>query len=109
MSANPQNEAATTGQMTLDGFKRPPLDVGDHVEDRDGASATMLVVEVSPKTADEYTFDGKKTVADANPDYPADDKVVEVIFPDSAALELNTDNSYAYPRSRLVLTESVHG
>ena len=112
MTANSQNADATTGQMTLDGFNEPPLSVGDHVEDleRDASlPATMVVVGLSPKTADEFEFAEGMTVADANPAFPADDKVVEVVFPNSADLELDTDDKYAYPRSRLMLTESVHG
>lgn len=109
MTANPQNPDATTGQMTLDGFSEPPLNVGDHVEDRERDTSTMVVVGLSPKTADEFEFAEGMTVADANPAFPADDKVVEVVFPNSADLELDTDDKYAYPRSRLMLTESVHG
>jgi hypothetical protein len=109
MSATP-NDNGAKGQTTLDGFKPPKLEVGDHVEDKDEhVDATMLVVGVTAKTAENYDIDADSTVADANPDYPADDKVVEVVFPHSGALELDTDATYAYPRSRLVLKESIHG
>lgn len=110
MSATHHTDAEAKGQTTLDGFDRPPLEVGDHVSDReDHVDATMLVVGRSPKTAEEYEFGDGTTVAEANPTYDPEEKVIEVVFPHSGALELDTENTYAYPRSRLVLEESVHG
>ncbi|WP_053773071.1 hypothetical protein [Halorubrum tropicale] len=81
----------------------PALDVGDHVVDRDNEDEPrrLLVVGLSPVPADNYEVDGGRTVADANPDYPADDDVIRVIFPKGSGLDVDGHQRYAYPRSRL--------
>ena len=87
----------------------PQLHVGDHVADREASDgATMLVVGVPLETADEYDIGDGRTVADANPDYAADDDVVEVIFPSRTDKQLETSDRYAYPRGRLDPVAPVH-
>jgi len=63
------------------------------------------VVDVLPNIrADEYViqenmFEPDNTVADANPSYPSDDRVVLCRFGD----QMDSDEPYAYPESRLTL------
>lgn len=83
------------------------LDVGDHVQDREADdAATMVVVGTPVETAEAYRCHGE-TIADYNPDYPADDDVIEVVYPQRTDIEL-PDDEYAFPRSRLRLEEPVH-
>jgi hypothetical protein len=87
----------------------PALDVGDHVEDREQDDpATMLVVGLPVEPAGEYAFADGQTVAAANPDYPADDDVVQVIFPEETGVDVSHHSRYSYPRSRLRRTARVH-
>ena len=83
------------------------LHVGDHVTDREGDGAPLLVVGKSANQADEYYVDGMR-VADYNPSYPDDDAVIEAVYPKRAAVSLDTSESYAFPRSRLELVEPIH-
>jgi len=84
------------------------LHVGDHVTDREAdTDATMLVVGTPAESAAEYDIDSY-TVADANPDYPSDDAVLEVVFPKRRHLDLGDAERYAYPRSRLERVQPVH-
>ena len=85
----------------------PELHVGDHVTDREGDAAPLLVVGKSVKQADEYYVEGMR-VADYNPSYPDDDAVVEAVYPKRADVSLDTDEAYAFPRSRLRLVEPIH-
>ena len=101
-----QGEAATDGG-------RPQLYVGDHVQDREADDErTMVVVATPAEQADEYVVDGEDeleaTVAEYNEDYPADDTVVEITYPQRTATDLNDGQRYAFPRSRLQLVDSVH-
>jgi hypothetical protein len=88
-----------------------PVDVGDHVQDRDDDDddATMVVVGVPVESAVEYRLseDGP-TVADVNPDYPAGDDVVEAVFPERTDVDISSRKRYAYPRSRLEVVARVH-
>jgi hypothetical protein len=93
----------------------PALLPGDHVTDCDGDGQRLLVVEVSATRADEYKLDdvtgpdptkGNRTIADVNIDYPADDAVIECVYPQHG-LELTLNNPYAFPRSRLRLEHSL--
>jgi len=64
----------------------------------------LQVVEVTDMRADEYViqenmFEPDSTVADANPEYPSDDRVVLCRFGD----QMDSDEPYAYPESRLTL------
>lgn len=89
----------------------PQLHVGDHVTDREtgDAGATMLVERLPTLDANEYNIEsGGPTVADANDDYPADDDVVEVTFPERTDIDLASRDRYAYPRSRLELETPLH-
>ncbi|GGM64039.1 hypothetical protein J2752_000481 [Halarchaeum rubridurum] len=91
---------------------RPQLHVGDHVQDRDDEGetpATMLAARVPVGDASGHEIDADgTTVADVNPDYPADDDVVEVVFPSRSDTDLTPQNRYAYPRGRLERTAAIH-
>jgi hypothetical protein len=101
---------------------------GDVVLDRDDDEADpALVVNCIPgATADEWDVPGDQTVAEANPDYPADASVIAVVFEakfDDDALEWNREEPiaftelndspmkcYAFPAPRLVRDEQrSHG
>jgi len=87
----------------------PPLHAGDHVQDRDDPDAPMVVMEVSPHAAHEYRLEGtSKTVAEVNEAYPANDDVVEVVYPGRDDDDLAALKRYAFPRSRLELVSPVH-
>lgn len=87
----------------------PNLHVGDHVVDRDDADeTTMLVIGIPSERALEYTIGGDETVADYNPDYPAADHVIEVVYPQRTDAELSTEHTYAFPRARLERVAAVH-
>ena len=91
----------------------PTLHVGDHVTDReddgdeDEDSATMLVVRTEPTTAEEAQA-GDKTIAEHNPDYPADDAVINVVYPQRTDVNVDSLTEYGFPRSRLRLEEPIH-
>lgn len=57
------------------------------------------VTEVTDARSDEFEVDGSDTVADFNPDYPADDKVVKGKYVDGGNKE------YSFPVSRLSTEE----
>ena len=102
----------TDGRDELDD-SLPTLDVGDHVQDRDDPdhheSATMLVVGTPLARAETYEIDSDgRTVYDANPEYPAADHVVEVVFPERTTVDVSTLSTYAYPRERLERVAAVH-
>jgi len=87
----------------------PELHVGDHVQDREADDpAPMVVVGTPVTTAEERDVDAGQTVADYNPEYPADDDVVEVVFAQRTCVDISHAPSYDYPRSRLALVEPVH-
>jgi len=85
----------------------PALHVGDRVSDREGDDATLLVVGVPPVTAEIREARGK-TVAEWNPEYPADDEVVEVVYPDRTTVDIDALDVYSFPRSRLKLEDEFH-
>ena len=92
-----------------EGTDREPIDVGDHVQDRDDPDTTMVVVGLDTLQADAYELDdGGPTVADVNPEYPPNDDVVEVIYPQRTDLELEGKKRYAFPKSRLEVVSRVH-
>lgn len=83
--------------------------VGDHVDDRENDDRpTMVVTGLPVGRASEYSVTNDATVADYNDDYPADDHVVEATYPQRTDKALDTDNVYAFPRSRLDLVASIH-
>lgn len=86
---------------------RQELHVGDHVTDREGDGAPLLVVGKSVNAADEYYVEGMR-VADYNPSYPEDDAVIEAVYPKRADVSLDPSEAYAFPRSRLELVEPIH-
>lgn len=65
----------------------------------------LQVIEVTDMRADEYVieeadlFKPEETVADANPSYPSDDRVILCRFGD----QMDSDEPYAYPESRLTV------
>jgi hypothetical protein len=93
---------------------------GDVVIDRDDETPNPAVVVncVPGATADEWNVPGEQTLAEANPDYPADASVVVVVFEDDFdydALAWNRDEPialtevndspmkyYSFPAPRLV-------
>lgn len=97
------SESATAAEDPL-----ATLQVGDHVTDREAdTEATMLVVGTPAESAAEYDIDGY-TVADANPGYPDDDAVLEVVFPKRRHIDIGDAERYAYPRSRLKRVRPIH-
>jgi hypothetical protein len=86
----------------------PILSVGDHVSDRDDPGTTMLVVGTPLARAKTYEIDDDTTVADANPDYPAADHVVECVFPQLTTADLSNLRTYAYPRERLERVAAIN-
>lgn len=100
-----QSVVATDGGQE---YEFPQLHVGDHVTDREDPDATMLVVELPTESAGEYEFREGTTVADANPDYPADDDVVLIVFPQRTDVTLEPLTEYSYPRSGLKLETPIH-
>ena len=86
----------------------PPIYVGDHVTDRDDEDgATMLVIGLPVADASEYEVKGQ-TVAKYNPDYPSDDDVIEVVYPQRTDVDVRDSQTYAFPRSRLVVEQPIH-
>lgn len=85
-----------------------PLYVGDHVQDKTDPDATMLVANLDTLSADAYELEDGLTVADVNTEYPANQDVVEVVYPQRTDLTLEEKDRYAFPRSRLELVESIH-
>ncbi|WP_049966949.1 hypothetical protein [Natrinema thermotolerans] len=85
-----------------------PIDVGDHVQDEQDPDATMLVVNLDTLQADAYELEDGPTIADVNPEYPADDDVVEVVYPDRTDLSLEDKERYAFPKRRLEVENRVH-
>lgn len=86
----------------------PQIHVGDHVKDReDDDAATMLVISTSLLTAEKVEVKGDQTVHDFNPEYPADDPVVEVVYAGRDERTLRTDG-YNFPRSRLKRVAAIH-
>jgi hypothetical protein len=60
----------------------------------------VVVEEVTASSADEWQIEGHRTVADANPSYPADDTVILGHYE-----AVPVPKTYAFPESRLVETE----
>lgn len=84
----------------------PDLHIGDHVTDAEDPSVTMLVVKTLPDTCEEYHVDDVP-LADHNPSYPADDSVVEIVYPKRTDVSV-PGRTYAFPRSRLQLVNPIH-
>lgn len=111
----------------------PPLCVGDHVVDigdlddaldevvtltGDGAPLeiegvpVLVVMARLTKTAEDHHYRGESgpTVATANPEYPGDDRVVQVLYPQAHTQSVTAGDVrwYAFPRSRLIRVTAVH-
>lgn len=62
-------------------FENDDIDIGDLVFDRDtNHSEPAVVVNIPPKTADEWTAYTNTTVAEDNPEYPDDASIIVVAF-----------------------------
>lgn len=85
-----------------------PIHIGDHARDEQAPDATLLVVATPVETAAEYELGDGRTVADVNQDYPAEDDVVEVVFPKRTDVDVDHNRRYAYPRSRLEVVTPIH-
>ncbi|MDL0133548.1 hypothetical protein [Halobacterium salinarum] len=86
----------------------PQLMIGDHVLDKeDDDGATLLVATITPQTAEEYDV-GDQTIATYNQSYPADDRVIEVRYPQRTTQNVDRLDDYAFPRSRLELETPLH-
>lgn len=83
------------------------IEVGDHVSDKDVDDRRAVVVRVTDIRADEYTIKGNVTVAESNEDYPEDDPVIEVRYANNHTASL-TDETFAYPESRLEIENRLH-
>lgn len=96
-----------------DDESQPDLLPGDIVSDREAVNRRAMVARVTDGIAETYRYEYAKTVHDANPQYPAKDRVIEVVFLDSVSGDLENvigdEERYAYPRSRLELVASVNG
>lgn len=87
----------------------PSLAVGDHVQDREASDErTMVVVAIPGLTAAEYEIEDGPSLAEYNEEYPADDAAYEVVYPQRTDREIDTERTYAFPRSRLVRVAAVH-
>jgi len=87
----------------------PVLDVGDYVHDRDDSiDATMVVVGTPLKRAGKTIVDGTQTLADYNPEYPAEDHVIEAVIPRESCVNIDTTKRYSFPRSRLQRRAQIH-
>jgi len=112
-------------QVVADGG-RPGVGVGDRVKDLDGeADAELLVVDTHATEAAAFAIDGlDATVADLNPGYPPEDRVVEAVYLEEVhgtvqawrtvadlreAVEVDAINSYAFPASRLGAIDGESG
>ncbi|WP_226043448.1 hypothetical protein [Natrinema sp. DC36] len=85
-----------------------PIGVGDHVQDEQNPDATMLVVNLDTLQADAYELEDGLTVADVNTEYPSNDDVVEVVYPQRTDLNLEEKKRCAFPKSRLEVENRVH-
>ena len=105
-------------QPTTEADARGNLNHGDVVVDRDGGESRAVVVSLPSKTIDEWNVPRfGKTVAEDNPTYPTDERVVCVVFQDTlaatypyysgvkplplSALHDQNVKFYAFPESRL--------
>lgn len=92
------------------------ISVGDVVADREGTSPNGVVVNRPPVPVSEWDVWGKGSVASHNPEYPADDRTMIVVYFDELEAypnytggraipisQLNRDdvNFYAFPETRL--------
>lgn len=93
------------------------LDLGDIVMDKESDTSGPVVVSRISMPAEEWQVPGRGTLAEDNPDYPSDDRVIIVLFQDTlsesypyysgvkplALTDLNERGVkyYAFPESRV--------
>jgi hypothetical protein len=75
--------------------------VGDVVRDELNDDSDLLVVALTSAIASEYSASDGETVADCNPNYPADDAVVEVVYLSDQLRDVADAKRYGFPISRL--------
>lgn len=63
------------------------LNLGDVVMDRETNTSGPVVVSRISASAEDWYVPGRGTLADDNPDYPADDRVINVVFQDILTAE----------------------
>lgn len=102
------------------------MGVGDRVKDLDSeAGDELLVVDTHPGPAAAFAIDGlDATVAELNPGYPPEDRVVEAVYLEEVhgtveawrtaadlreAVAVGAINSYSFPASRLGATDEEAG
>lgn len=88
--------------LRADGGEEIPFEVGDRVVDRDADDPSPAQVVGLPDESAKNTVIEKldQTVAEVNPDYPADDPVVAIKFV-SPVDNRPEGTTYEYPASRL--------
>ena len=112
-------------QPTTEADARGDLNHGDVVVDRDGGESRAVVVSLPSKTIDEWNVPRfGETVAEDNPTYPTDERVVCVVFQDTlaatypyysgvkplalSALHDQNVKFYAFPESRLRAVDRIN-
>jgi len=81
---------------------------GDAVRDRETGDV-VVVARATDTPADEWRVDERTVAAyESNDGYPADDPIVEVVYPFSEprTVDLDALDRYAFPHSRLEVTEA---
>ncbi len=69
-------------QRTLDAYDQPMFDAGDRVVDTESADPdAMVVLDPDVGTSADVAV-GEQTVAELNPSYPVDERVVETAYVD---------------------------
>jgi len=140
---NPTTTAVVEGLATTieqaDPTTGPPIDVGERRIDRERDGTEVVVVATHDVAADEYRVltdeqtVAEHTVAEYNPEYPREDRVVEAVYASSlpgwfdpedrehdlhqlaeenegiARLHGTDIDTYAFPESRLVPVEEADG
>lgn len=98
------------GIETDGGEDLPALHIGDHVQDREDDDATLLVVGLPLQRAGSYVVDEEtgETVADYNAGYDAEAHAIEVIYAERTDVDIESRQTYAFPRPRLELVGPIH-
>lgn len=119
-------QEVATAVLPDGGEERPGVGVGDRVKDLDSeADDELLVVDTHATEAAAFAIDGlDATVADLNPGYPPEDRVVEAVYLEEVhgtveawrtaadlrdAVAVGAINSYSFPASRLGAIDGESG
>ena len=131
---NPTTTAVVEGLVTAIAEATASIAVGDRRLDRERDGGEVVVVATHNVTADEYgVLATQQTVAEHNPEYPAEDRVIETVYvsslpdwfdpddPEHDLTQLAEENegiarlhgidtdTYAFPESRLAPVEEDEG